>query len=769
MTTTMQFTMGGNHPFENLTPYLGIGETPPEGWRAITAFPLLILVGGSGVGKSVAIQQLTQRWHPEALYMLPNRRELTDRLVVAPLQRADGAEVKALGRMEKLAYIRRFRQLHPPGLAYPFAHLWVDGRLLDGRGLLVFDGLRGEEEVRFAAAALPQARFAAFDAPVFVRLCRLINRNDAYDSVSGFPARPASKTVQITDGGPLNSDGTNHRDPQNSTSLCERLGVPEACGMFSPAEEEALHGLLASGEVAEKDLRDRLKVLAGEYGLYDVEAAIRILNDLAPDRTVTIDTVTHNPQQVGERLFAFINLALTVQNTVTVQITVGANHRSRLIIGPNPTEQGAHMSDLVRRTVEAGHMVIWEEVARDGAQAETLLSGEQRVKIARATGEIFGAHGPDHVVFAAGYPSICKEEFEAVRQVVAEVDNVQLATHGRVTQGDIDLGIQALQGARYGRVTYAIPSSDRHAGWFMHVPKEEALQRGVEMARYAVDKANGLAVDVALGSAPRVEPGFLAEMVVRLSEEGISICKICDSTGELFPLEATRLFQGVMAALPPELRGRVVVGAHLHNDFGFGLANNLEAARLGVRVLSTSWLGLGERAGLAPTEQVIFALSQMGDSSDPLQAEAAQEVPGRAARLGIAGPIWFSEPDLTRLVPVARMVAEFTGVQIRGTEPVVGTHMNHVATGAYFNNPVAFKPFDPQVLLGVPPKLLLSHLANHSIVEAVAASLGYTLTREQCAQALAWVKTTAYNQGRSLVSHDAFLEYLAVQATAKEM
>ncbi len=312
-------TVNENHPFESLTPYLGapvgVGQPPPKGWREITAFPLLILVGGSGVGKSVAIQQLTQRWYPEALHILPNRRELTDRLVVAPLQRADGVEVKALGRMEKLAYIRRFRQMHPPGLAYPFAHLWVDGSLLDGRSLLVFDGLRGEEEVRFAAAALPQARFAAFDAPVFVRLCRLINRNDAYDSVSGSPARPASNAGPLrpasnagplrpaSNGGPLNSD------PQNSTNLCQRLGVPEACGMFSPAEEEALHGLLTSGDVTEKDLRDRLKVLAGEYGLYDVEAAIRILNDLAPERTVTIDTVTHNPQQVGKRLFAFIALA----------------------------------------------------------------------------------------------------------------------------------------------------------------------------------------------------------------------------------------------------------------------------------------------------------------------------------------------------------------------------------------------------------------------------------------------------------------------------
>ena len=418
------------------------------------------------------------------------------------------------------------------------------------------------------------------------------------------------------------------------------------------------------------------------------------------------------------------------------------------------------MTDLVRRTVESGRMVIWEEVARDGAQAETLLNGAQRVQIARSMGEIFGAHSADHVVFAAGYPSICKEEFEIIRQVVAEVDNVQLATHGRVTPGDIELGIQALQGARYGRVTFAIPSSDKHAGWFMHVSKEESLKRGVDMARFALDKSDGLAVDVALGSAPRVDPAFLAEMVMRLSEEGVSICKICDSTGELFPLEAHNLFREVMERLPLELRGKVIVGAHLHNDFGFALANNIEAARLGARVLSTSWLGLGERAGLAATEQVIFALSQMGEARDPRLAEAAHEVPGRAARLGIDTPLWYQEPDLTRLNPLARMVAKFTGEKLRGIEPVVGTNMNHVATGAYFNNPVAFKPFDPEVLLGVPPKLLLSHLANHSIVEAVAESFGYKLTHEQSSQALAWVKTTAYNQGCSRVAHEAFLEYL---------
>ena len=285
---------GVNHHFELITPYLGYGAMPPRGWRSIVEFPLVILVGGTGSGKSVAIQQLMQRWHPGALHLLPNRRELTDRLVVAPLQRADGQEVKALGRMEKLAYIRRYRKSYPAGLAYAFAQLWVDGRLLDGHGLLIFDGLRGEEEVRYAVDALPLARFAALDAPVFVRLCRLVERNDIYDAVSALSSRPPTQ--------PAPNLGA-------EASLCERLAVADACGMFSPEEEEALLGLLNSGQVAEKDLRDRLKVLAGEHSLYDVGAAIRLLEQLAPARTQVVDTTTHNPHQVGERLLAFITLA----------------------------------------------------------------------------------------------------------------------------------------------------------------------------------------------------------------------------------------------------------------------------------------------------------------------------------------------------------------------------------------------------------------------------------------------------------------------------
>ncbi len=401
------------------------------------------------------------------------------------------------------------------------------------------------------------------------------------------------------------------------------------------------------------------------------------------------------------------------------------------------------MTDIIRNTIQAGHVVIWEEVARDGAQAEILLSGEQRVKIAGAQAEIFGEHGPEHLIFAAGYPSMCPEEFDIVCQVAEEVETCSLATHGRVLKSDVDLGIEAMKRAKYGRVSFALPVSDKHCEIMLHKTKEETLEQAVEVANYAVEKADGIPIDVAFGVASRVDPGFLAHAATVLSEEGVATIKIGDSTGELFPLEIYRLFKQVLEQVPSD----VVIAAHLHNDYGLALANYLETLRLGVRMVCSSWLGLGERVGLAATEQILMALAD-----DPEQV---------AERLGITPPLWLSPPDLKRVTPIAQEVSEMLKIPLKMTDPVISPAMNHIATGAYFNNPMAFKPFDPEDVLGVAPNLVLTHLANHSIVETYANRLGYSLSKEEVKATLKWVKSYAYQHNQSVIPISAFEEFLA--------
>lgn len=398
--------------------------------------------------------------------------------------------------------------------------------------------------------------------------------------------------------------------------------------------------------------------------------------------------------------------------------------------------------DIARNSVKNGHMIIWEEVARDGAQAKTLLSGEQRARIALQQAKIFGEHGPNHIIFAAGYPAICKEEYEAVLYVADHVDRCSVATHGRALKSDIDLGIQAMRRAVYGRVTFAIPISDSHSRVMLNKSKAEALQLGIELSRYALDKSGGIPIDVALGGGCQEDPIFLAEAATALTEEGVSIVKICDSGGELFTFEIHRLFNEVLRQLSSD----VVIGAHLHNDYGMALASNIETVRVGVRVVAGSWLGIGERNGLAATEQLLFALAYDPDCI--------------VARLGLNSPLWIQPPDLKQLIPLAQEISHLLGVPIKSTDPVISSAMNHISTGAYYNDPETFKPFDPEAILGVPPTLVLTHLANHSIIETVANKMGYQLSEAQISEALAWVKSYAYQNLRSVISHDEFTVFL---------
>ena len=128
--------------------------------------------------------------------------------------------------------------------------------------------------------------------------------------------------------------------------------------------------------------------------------------------------------------------------------------------------------------------------------------------------------------------------------------------------------------------------------------------------------------------------------------------------------------------------------------------------------------------------------------------------------MGISTPFWKTPPDLKKLNPIAHEVSKFLEIPLKNTDPVIGKSMNHVSTGAYFNNPVEFKPFDPDEVLGVPAKLVLSHLSNHSIVFVIAEELGYLLDRDGISLALQWVKKEAYKNGKSVIPRASFKAFL---------
>lgn len=259
--------------FELLAEGLGVGR-PPSGWVAIVDMPVLVLVGVTGVGKSTAVDALGARMG--GISLLPNRRKLADLLVIPSVQGWDGdPPALVTDRRRRFDYTGRYRQRYPGGLAHAFSRLVLQKRAAasGSRAMNVFDGLRGADEVNFAAQSLPLARFAVLNAPDLVRVERLVQRQDAFDQVG-----------------------------ENTGGRFCWEEIAEGRDIFTRAQQAHLSALVNRGEVDGAELAARIAIVAAERRNYDPRAAVEVLRAAAPDRTVVVDTTTHAPAEVAAKL-----------------------------------------------------------------------------------------------------------------------------------------------------------------------------------------------------------------------------------------------------------------------------------------------------------------------------------------------------------------------------------------------------------------------------------------------------------------------------------
>ena len=281
--------------FELLADGLGIGR-PPPGWVAIVDMPVLILVGLTGVGKSTTVDALRSHWGEISL--LPNRRKIADLLVIPTVQGWDGDPPAAVtDRRRRFDYTGRYRQRYPGGLAHAFSRLVLQRRPAGpGRGALtVFDGLRGADEVTFAAQSLPLARFAVLNAPDVVRVERLLQRQDAFDQVS---ANAGGQRPGPSDGTP---NATRHSSSDSDGGFRWKE-VAEGRELFTHEEQAYLAALVSRGEVDGAELAAKIAIVAAERRNYDSHAAVEILRAAALERTVVVDTTAHAPAEVAAKL-----------------------------------------------------------------------------------------------------------------------------------------------------------------------------------------------------------------------------------------------------------------------------------------------------------------------------------------------------------------------------------------------------------------------------------------------------------------------------------
>ena len=156
---------------------------PQAGRKPLGQHRLLMVVALTGTGKSTALEIVSRRLGGRGFGVIPTRREVADWIAIPLAQHWLGeALAPTPDRVRRFAYTRRFAERVDGGMAAAFS--WLN--LADGyEGALLSEGIRGENEIRYALSRFPSWRIVELALHPLTRLRRLSSRKEAFDRAAG--------------------------------------------------------------------------------------------------------------------------------------------------------------------------------------------------------------------------------------------------------------------------------------------------------------------------------------------------------------------------------------------------------------------------------------------------------------------------------------------------------------------------------------------------------------------------------------------------------
>lgn len=183
---------------------------------------------------------------------------------------------------------------------------------------------------------------------------------------------------------------------------------------------------------------------------------------------------------------------------------------------------------------------------------------------------------------------------------------------------------------------------------------EYILARSREAVEFAVGE--GLEVMYVTEDTIRAAPGDLRALLAAAVDAGARRVCLCDTVGAAVPRGVSHLVGWVRLLLQELGVGdQVGIDWHGHRDRGLSLANTLAALEAGATRVHGTGLGVGERVGNTPMEQILVNLKLLGWRDD----------------------------DLTCLPEYVEAVSAAVGVPIPPNTPIVGRDAFRTATGVH--------------------------------------------------------------------------------------
>lgn len=258
--------------------------------------------------------------------------------------------------------------------------------------------------------------------------------------------------------------------------------------------------------------------------------------------------------------------------------------------------------ELVYDTVPLGaELIIDDSTLREGIQMAGLVS----------------PHPPDACSIGCMLRDIGVERLEVLFFTKTDQESVeQMKDHGltdilagwcRATKQDVDLARKL----DFSQVGISHPVSYLHFVKWPNTPLEALLDRVAETVQYARD--HGMRVFVHGEDSTRAHWEFERLFINTVAEAGAEVYRICDTVGCGVSDPSMPPPQGIpmKVKLIKEETKIPYLEIHAHDDLGNAVENTMVMIRVAAKYYdkvyaSTTFLGIGDRAGNAETEKVII-------------------------------------------------------------------------------------------------------------------------------------------------------------------
>ena len=347
--------------------------------------------------------------------------------------------------------------------------------------------------------------------------------------------------------------------------------------------------------------------------------------------------------------------------------------------------------------------IIHDSTLREGEQTPgVIFSIEDKLKIAQKLDEV----GIPQI--EAGFPAASEKQRKCVNALVKMNLDSQLSAFARAKKEDIE--VVADSGA--DGIVVSLSISPYHRKYkFKGMSKEVYLEKLNQMISYA--ESYGLYVIYSAEDTTRENDlNFLKKAYKVAEDSGADRARVVDTLGCASPNGMAFLVKEIGKEL------NIPIEVHCHNDLGLALANSLASIKAGASTVSTSVNGLGERAGITRTEEIIPVLHVLFGTSSF---------------------------EMNQLTSLAEIVQEISGIKMPPHKPLTGGNVTAHSSGIHQHgvlmNPTTYEFYPPR-MMGQKRKVFIDELGGRHGIIYVAKELGLEISEDIARKVLEHIKSS---------------------------